>query len=174
MRLHNTHTIHTMRHTIHKYPILETDNSWSVLLINDYSSKRDYKFSFKWHSMQKETCGINNGTLLLYAGSLAPDPIRVLSCVRSVFWTNRNGNIYSLSIYLSVQLEIWILEWARYEWMQIFTSTQTKTLENFNNVEDIVVFTWLKVFNSDYSKLFSCSRNVQVTFVTTIENNLFI
>ena len=35
---------------------------------------------------------------------------------------------------------------------------------NFN-VEDTVVFQGLKVFNSDNSCMFSCSRNVQITFV---------
>ena len=41
---------------------------------------------------------------------LAPDPIRVHSCVCCLFWANRNsidGNIY-FSIYLIIQLEIWI------------------------------------------------------------------
>ena len=33
-----------------------------------------------------------------------------------------------------------------------------------NNKEDIVFFLCLKVFNSDYSCLFSCSRNVEITF----------
>ena len=36
---------------------------------------------------------------------LAPDPIRVQSCVCCLFWTNRNSNIY-LSIYLIIQVEI--------------------------------------------------------------------
>ena len=34
-----------------------------------------------------------------------------------------------------------------------------------NNVEDIVVFIGLKVFNSDNSVNFSCSLNAQRTFV---------
>ena len=42
---------------------------------------------------------------------LAPDPIRVQSCVCCLFWTIRNSNIY-LSIYLIIQLEIWILQLA--------------------------------------------------------------
>ena len=42
---------------------------------------------------------------------LVPDPIRVQSCVCCLFWTIRNSNIY-LSIYLIIQLEIWILQLA--------------------------------------------------------------
>ena len=38
------------------------------------------------------------------------------------------------------------------------------------NVEDIVVFLGITVFNSDHSYKFSCSRNAQVTFV---KNNQF-
>ena len=34
-----------------------------------------------------------------------------------------------------------------------------------NNVEQIVVFLVLKVFDSDISYMFSCSRSAQVTFV---------
>ena len=34
-----------------------------------------------------------------------------------------------------------------------------------NNVEDIVVSQGLKMFISDDSNMFSCSRNAQVTFV---------
>ena len=50
---------------------------------------------------------------------LAPDPIRVQSCVCCLFWTNRNivalTSIFLsfyLSIYLIIQLELWILESA--------------------------------------------------------------
>ena len=41
---------------------------------------------------------------------LAPDPIRVQSCVCCLFWTNRNSlAVTYLSIYLIIQLELWIL-----------------------------------------------------------------
>ena len=43
---------------------------------------------------------------------LAPDPIRVQSCVCCLFWTNRNSMAVTsiFSIYLITQLELWILQ----------------------------------------------------------------
>ena len=44
----------------------------------------------------------------------------------------------------------------------------------FNSLEDMVVFLGLKVINSDYSYMFFCSGNAQVTFVEKPGVTVFI
>ena len=43
---------------------------------------------------------------------LAPDPIRVQTCVCCLFWTNRDCMAVTYTIYLIIQLEIWIFKSA--------------------------------------------------------------
>ena len=55
---------------------------------------------------------------------LAPDPIRVQSCVCCFFWTNRNSMVVT-SIFLSISLYNQKYESFNQHYQEIFTSTET-------------------------------------------------
>ncbi len=84
---------------------------------------------------------------------LAPDPIRVQSCVCCLFWTNRNSmavissllsNIY-LSIYIIIKLEIWILQSALTVNWKIYFTLNFNQVQGFNLL--IVWFSNLEIRN---------------------------
>ena len=55
-----------------------------------------------------------------------------------------------------------------------YTTVLFKQLCLIKNVEDIVVFLGLKVFNSDNFYTFSCNRNARVTFVKNPQWKIFM
>ena len=49
-----------------------------------------------------------------------------------------------------------------------FTAVSLKSLYLINNLEEMIVFLGLKVFNSDNSFIFRCSGITQITFAETL------
>ena len=83
---------------------------------------------------------------------LAPDPIRVQSCVYCLFWTSRNS-LALTSIFLSIsfiQSKLWILQLALSVNGNIFTSTETMVLK-----QDVInpIYPILKPKSSNWNPL---------------------